>query len=552
MKTTKLKSKDVSATLKLFAKKNEISVDALDFKILQTATFVKSLNEDEFVTYTQGIKDKFDSDDKMIDYHLEFKQMYIIEIFQKENSVLKLNYEVMFDELNVNPKILIKTNSKIPYSSSKPVNIYKLLTNEINKIKVKNNILINLFDEAYIAKLKAFTKYLFADKFVKNIKLPLFDGINPEITKPSQLLLHYDGKKNEQGISEVDESELLIEYYKPQFGKNGLDAFGKIVDNININNSKGLKYDVDETSIKINESSEKTLYTSKIKGYVNIVNNLILVDNKIKTKKINRVENAFSDSEENNIEIIVSEKDSTKDSIGEGVELSSETIHIEGFVGSNSSLSATKLIIDGATHQTSKQSAKFATINRHKGTLRAHKADIKLLEGGTVHATTVNIDTCLNGTIYAKTVNIKHVKSNLKVYASDSINIVLVSGEDNLFQINPSKVSILAKKIEFIDKDIEDLKYHLEEAARHDKSKVAKIKDEIDKLLAEKNSIYDSVKNASITIKKPLMGLNTIHFSLKNHKELIYRTDAKHYEDFYIEIKDDMVILKPVGITVDI
>lgn len=552
MKTTKIKTKDALATLELFAKKNNISADALDFKILQTATFVKSISENDFVKYTQDIKNKFDSIDKMIDYHLEFKQLYLIEIFQKKSSIFKLNYDIVFDEFNVNPKIVIKSNSKIPYIASKPIDIYKLLKNEIDKIKVRHNILINLFDETYIAKLKAFTKYLFADKFKKNIKLPLFKGIDPEITTPNQLLLHYDKKKNEHGISEVDESELLIEYFKPKFGKNGLDAFGKIIDNININNSKGLKYDVDETSIKIDENDEKILYTSKVKGYVNIVNNLILVDNKIKTQKIKRVENALSKREKNNIEIIVSEKDVTQDSIGEGVELTSETIHVEGFVGSNSSISATKLTIDGATHQTSKQSAKFAKINRHKGTLRAHKADITLLEGGTVHATTVNIDTCLNGTIYAKTVNIKHVKSNLKIYASDSINIVLVSGEDNLFQIDPSKVSILAKKIEFIDTDIEDLKYHLEEAERHDKSKVAKIKDEIDKLLAEKNNIYDSVKNASITIKKPLMGLNTIHFSLKNHKELIYRTDAKHYEDFYIEIKDDIVILKPVGITVDI
>ena len=552
MKTTKLKTKNISATLKLFAKKNDISADALDFKILQTATFVKSLNMPEYTRYSEDLKKDFDTVDKMIDYHLEFKQMHIIEIFQKKSSDLKLNYEVEFDELNVCPKIVIKSNSSIPYAKSKPINIYKLLKDEIDKIKARHNILLNIFDEAYIAKLKLFTKYLFADKFIKSVKLPLFEGIKPKITKQSQLLLHYENKKNEHGISEVDSGELLVEYIKPQFGKNGLDAFGKIIDSVNINISKGLKYDIDKSSISIKESDDKILYISRIKGYVNIVNNTMLVDNRIKKAKIKRVEDTLSESEENNIEIVISEKDSTQDSVGEGVELSSETIHIEGFVGSNSSLSAIKLTIDGATHQTSKQSAKFASINRHKGTLRAHKADIKLLEGGIVHATNVDIDTCLNGTIYAKNVNIKHVKSNLKIYASDSINISLVSGEDNLFQIDPSKVSVLAKKIEYIDKDIEDLKYHLEEAERHDESKVEKLKNNISKLLAAKNKIYDSVNSASITIKKPFRGLNTINFVLKNNKELIYKTDAKHYDSFYIQTKEDVVILKPLNISIDI
>ncbi|MCF6330803.1 MAG: hypothetical protein L3I99_04575 [Sulfurimonas sp.] len=552
MQATKFKSKDVSATLELFAKKNDISVDALDFKILQTVTFAKSINEVNYIKYNEKFKQDYDTFDKMIDYHLEFKQIHIIEIFKKENSKLKLIYEVEFDDININPKILIKSNSYIPYSLYKPIDIYILLKNEIDKIKVKHNILIGIFDELYISKLKSFTKHLFTDKFIKSKKLPLIETIKPNITRHSQLLLHYDNKKNEHGISEVDAEELLAEYIKPQFGKNGLDSFGKIIDSANIGNSKSIKYDIDEVSISIKESEEKILYISKTKGYVNIVNNLMLVDHKIKKATIKRVEDTLSDSEENNIEIVISEKDYTQDSIGEGVELSSETIHIEGFVGSNSYLSATKLTIDGATHQTSKQSAKFANINRHKGTLRAHKADIKLLEGGIVHATNVNIDTCLNGTIYAKNVNIKHVKSNLKVYASDSINITLVSGEDNLFQIDPSKVSILAKKIEFIDEDIEDLKYNLEEAERHDQSKVGKFKSEIEKLITEKNNIYDSVDSASITIQKPFRGLNTIHFALKNNKNLIYKTDARHYEDFCIEVKEDLIILKPVNISIDI
>ena len=72
------------------------------------------------------------------------------------------------------------------------------------------------------------------------------------------------------------------------------------------------------------------------------------------------------------------------------------------------------LQVDGATHKDSKQFAKSANINRHKGTLRCSAANISLLEGGVVHATTVNIDSSLGGTVYAQDVTISNVKHNLK------------------------------------------------------------------------------------------------------------------------------------------
>lgn len=238
--------------------------------------------------------------------------------------------------------------------------------------------------------------------------------------------------------------------------------------------------------------------------------------------------------------------------MGEGVELTSETIHVEGFVGSNSILHATNLIIDGATHQSSHQNAKFAKINRHKGTLRAHQADIKLLEGGTVYATTANIESCLNGTIYAKDVHITNVKSNLKVYASHSINITLVSGENNVFNIDYKKIPILSKKLEFIDNDIEDLKYHLEEAQRHNQSKVPKIKAEIQKLKDDKNDIINSIHDATIYVEKAFRGLNTIIFTISDLKELIYKTDSKKYDKFYLQIKDETITLEPVKTSINL
>ena len=552
MQELKVKTKNISLSLEKYAKKNDASVDIVDFTILKTQTIIRTARERDYIDFSEEIKERYNTQDKMLDYHLEFKQINTIKLFEKKKQNYSLDYELEFDEMSVNPSIIISPKSYLPYKTSTAKDTYIWLTKEINKIKAKNNILLNIFDDEYISRLKLFTKYIHAGKFKKRIKLPLIETIPPNVTRKAKLIIYYEDKKNDHGISEVDVGEELAKYIKPEFGKNGIDAFGDIISSESKNNSKDLQYDIDNESIDVQEDKDKKIYISKAKGYVNISKNIMYVENTIKKKKLKRVEETLADHEDNEITVVVSEKDVTQDSIGEGVELTSETIHVEGFVGSNSILNATNLIIDGATHQSSHQSAKFAKINRHKGTIRAHNVDVNLLEGGTIYATTVNIDSCLNGTIYAKDVNIRSVKSNLKVYASHSINITLVKGEDNVFNIDYKKIPVLSKKIEFIDNDIEDLKYHLEEAQRHDQSKVKNLETEIAKLKGAKRSIYDSIHDASIFIEKPMRGLNTIIFTTGELKELIYKTEAKKYEKFHLEVKDETITLKPVNISIDI
>lgn len=553
MEEAKVKTKNIALSMQKYAKKNDASVDIVDFTILKTQTLIKTSKERDFLEFNEVLSSEFKTEDDMIDYHVEFKQVHAIKLFEKKKKKYSLNYEVEFDEMNVNPQIIIKPDSLIPYRACSPKDTYSWLLKEINRIKAKNNILINMFDDTYIKKLKVFTKHLHNGKFKKTIKLPLIKTIAPNITRKGQLLLHYENKeKRHHEINEVDVGEVLVEFAKPKFGKNGLDAFGNIITSEFHKNSKDFTYDIDEETIEVKEDDKRKLYIAKAKGYVNFSRHTMYIDHTIKKRKLKRVEEQLADHEDNEIKVIVSEKDATQDSIGEGVELTSETIHVEGFVGSNSILNATNLIIDGATHQSSHQSAKYAKINRHKGTVRAHKADINLLEGGTVYATTVNIDSCLNGTIYAKDVNIKNVKSNLKVYASHSINITLVSGENNLFNIDYQKIPILSKKIEYIDNDIDDLKYHLEEAKRHNQEKVPELQLEIKKLKDEKMNIMNSVHDAYVHVEKSFRGLNTITFTTGDLKQLIYKTESKKYPKFHLEVADEKIILKPVNISIDL
>ncbi len=465
---------------------------------------------------------------------------------------IKLKYTLDFGEYSSHPKIIISPDSHIPHSLYQPKELLSLLFRELNKIKAKYSIIIGLYDESMIKNLKVLVKYIYAKKFVKKVKIPLFDGVEADLTQESKLVMKFLDKENSSQIIEVEKDEVLIDFYKPQFGTNGLDCFGKEIGIEFANNKDDLKQEIDTTTIKIIEKAHKRSYLSKIKGFVQYSDTKISIDHKIKMNRLSRVQTSLASEESNNIEVTISQYDTNKDSIGEGVELISETVHVSGHIGANSRIEATNLKIDGATHQDSKQFAKFAEINRHKGKLRCHSAKIKLLEGGEVHATLVDVETCLSGTIYAQDVIISHVKNNLKVFASNSITIKLVSGEDNKFIIDYKKVPVIMSKINFIKNDIEDLEFSLEEAQRHTISRVDTIKTDIKKKKELIQNIKNSTQTAKITIESPLKGLNNIIFTIDDENELTYKTLPQQYTPFYLEYTDNKIILHPTNKTISL
>jgi len=540
-----IKTKSILNSLREYAADNDTTVEECDFSINRVDTYVKDSATDEFILVSKDILHQYTNRDRILNEHIEFNQVYTITAKKRKNSSFKLNYEIILGENVTHPKISIKSDSNIPYKKYPPKEILMRLFTEINKIKAYNSLLINIFDENMKKNLKAFVKHIYAGKFVKGIRLPLFTGIEAVVTRESKLVYWFKEKNQENQIIEVEDNELLIEFKKPIFGKNGFNAYGKEINSGYGKNSDDLQATIDKDSIKIEENEKSKLYKSKRKGYLHFDGNSLSIDNKIKMSKISRNQTSLASQEENNVEVMISQNDTTKDSIGEGVELISETIHINGHVGAKSILEAINLKIDGATHQDSKQYAKYAQINRHKGTLRCHEAKIKLLEGGEIHASKVEIEACLGGSIYAQDITIGLVKSNLKVYASNSITIKLVSGEDNLFKINYRDIPILNSKINLINADIENLKFKLEEAQRHSQSKVPHIKKEIAILKNEQKSIENSYMNAKISIEKPLNGLNNIVFVIDDENEIKFKTEPLSYTPFYLEIEEDKITLIP-------
>lgn len=543
--TKKFKTKNINATIEKFASENERSPLEFSFNINSVETYIKTVADDTFVLYNEDIHDYYKDHDKLVNEHVRIKQIYTITVKETPKKIVKLNYYIDFSNNNVSPAIIIHPESEIPYKKYQPKEIYLLLLKELNNIKALNGILINIFDTQMKEKLKAFVKYIYSGKFVKKVKIPLFNGVDPQIRRNSKLVMRFLQKEANHQVIEVDEGEVLVDFIKPIFGKNGLNAFGEIVDNDYLKNSEDLKCHVDEKSIEIVENEDKKIYKSRLKGYVHFDENNFYIDNKIKMQHLSRVQDSVAKDEANNIEVIISQNDTSLDSLGEGVELTSETIHINGHVGAKSTLRAVNLTIDGATHKDSMQEAKFATINRHKGRLRCHSAKIALLEGGEVHATNVEIENSLGGTVYAENVTIKNVKNNLKVYASNSISIKRVSGEDNLFKISYKDIPTLNSKYNFLTQEMEELKYKLDGALKHTPSDVPVLKEQINELKTQQEKIVNCVKHAKITVEEPFRGLNTITFTFANGEEITYKTDETLYEPFYLVESGDYVTLHP-------
>ncbi|WP_325333615.1 flagellar assembly protein A [Sulfurimonas sp.] len=545
--TKRFKTKNISATINKYALENECSPLEFTFNINSIETYIKTVSQKDFLLYNEDILKYYNNPQKMVNEHLEIKQIFLITVKQLQKNIIKLDYSIEFSPNQESVHIILYPESLIPYKKYQPKEIYLLLLKEFNNIKALNNVLVNIFDDDMKEKLKQFVKYIYAGKFIKKVKLSLLIGIEPEISRESKLIFHYLNKESSHQVIEVDEQEILVEFIKPHFGKNGLNVFGEIIDNFYLKNSDDLKSQIDTQSIEIVEDSDRKIYKSKIKGYVHLDEDNFYIDNKIKIQSLSRVDDKIVKQEKNNIEVIISQQDTSLDSLGEGVELTSETIHINGHVGAKSTLRAVNLTIDGATHQDSYQEAKFARINRHKGKLRCHNAKINLLEGGEVHATNVDIENSLSGTIYAENVTIGHVKNNLKIYASNSITINLVSGEDNLFKINYKDIPTLKSKYNYLSQEIDDLKYKLEGAKKHTPSEVPALKEKMDELKNAQDKITNSTMNAKVTILNPFRGLNTISFILNNDQELIFKTEATSYKPFYIVESKEYLTLHPTN-----
>lgn len=555
-----LTTTNVKRTLIKFAQKKGIKASTLGFKLLNYDTAIKAEFDEEFKDLTRERAAKYEfRKDLIFRDGIEYKQTcYIVPILKKKNGFFDLVCEVDKHDYNCRPTLIIKKNSIFNTKQFNKKEMYKALYLELIKIKAFNNILIDVFNKPTIEGLKRFIKDLYSKNFTEDVEILLFDGVDPEESTKADVIEHYKLKKeDDKKLIEVSETELLVEYIKPVFGKNGFSASGKIIDSELYGTQAKPNFRPDDESILVEDTEDYTKYYSKLKGFIEEKRNILSVEKLYQVGEINRHETTVTDGEVNDIEIVISEKDMTKDGVGDGVELVSQKVKITGAVGKNAVIKAKIANIEGMTHSDSKVFGKEVNVNRHLGTVRASDVHVKSLEGGVIHATHAKVDNIISGTITAETIEIGILKNNAKIFASKHIEINKIDGEDNLLAIDVKKVETLQKKVSFIQKDIDEIKEEIKILAKNPKQK-----DKVNELLKEIKGKQEAIDNelfnpfdAYISIKEPVNGINKVYFNTQR-KDLIIecRTlEGVTYEKLYLEDDDvlETITLHPSGESVE-
>ena len=551
--TKPIQTSNIKEALRQFASDSFTPLEECDFILHGVMTYIKTCHMETFAKYTDRFKEQYADPKRLISDRVVFRQIYKISLLQQHNDILQLNYSIDSGPHHTQPLLLLRSDSRIPFERFKPQELFLMLVKEINKIKALHGMLVGMFNDAMIEDLKKLVKRIYTKSFNEEVSILLFNGIEPEIAKPGKLTLHFQQKNIDRQIKEVEVGELIVEYVKPVYGKNGLNAYGRRVKHGDVTNEEFLNCAIDKETIEVVEDDTTLKLYSKKRGFVNYTSEQIAISNRVTLQNVKRVQSQVAKEEKNEVEVVITQNDITEDSVGEGVHLTSETIHISGHIADKAKLEAKTLVVDGATHTGSRLFAREATINRHKGVLRCHKARIKLLEGGEVHATFVHIDGALGGTVYAEHVTLTNVKHHLKVYAIGSITVENLGGEDNYFTIDYRKIPIIKSRLEYIEEDIDELRYYLDEAKRNREQDVPKISKQIATLREEADTIKESSFNATVTIKNRVNGHNTITFALPKNKEITYKTrEGMKYEPFTLQRHDGEVTLLPVGLTLSL
>ncbi len=476
-------TQNVNKELYKVAREYNLPISSLDFNLLSYKTYVK-FPGDDFVEADKQLLEKFMIEDNLINEEAEIKQIYEIEIIKsKPNDKFEL-----LGEMNVNN---LYTYAEFIVSKYSLLNNLKKIKEELNKKKIKNSLLIGIFDlmDEDIKKLQNII--LIDGKLNSDFKIRLCKGLEPIKSVNGEIIYHFS--KNTL-IFPVKKGDVLIEIILPKPGRNGRDCRGKIIKVEKLKEFKIPEILFDEGAIEKKVSDEKILFVAKKDGYITKEDGKFVIKDEMEVRQINLKTGNVKGADKSDVKLNVKENNVLKEAIMDNMIVETTELIVKGNIGNKAKIKTQKLIIEGQTHKNSKIITQEGEINVHKGEVKAKKLKIKRLEGGVVIADEVDIGLSIGGRVYAKKIKINTMLSHNKFFASEEIKICDDKGEENLLSISPKKV---LKEI-----DDEKLKKRLTEIEQFINVKTK----ELNKL----KEIYLSIKNTMHEYKKEY---------LKNKKE---------------------------------
>jgi hypothetical protein len=503
---------DVSKELLKISKAYDIPLSSLDFEILSVKTYIKT--EEEYILADKETLGLINSTDFLTDENNEIKQVYEIKIKKYvPDEKFEINGEIKHNKLLTKAVFVLYENSKLEDYTER--RIY----DELNKKKLKNGLLIGLFDDEMKKDIKKLSKTLLEEeKLKKPFTIRLCRGIDPVETRMGEVKYYIVEKKgfDKELFTPVKENQIIIEIIKPKKGKNGRDCRGKIIKAQDPENFKIPEIKYDKKTVIKEEDEDKIIYKTLKEGYIKKEDGFYVVKDEMEINQINLRTGNVKNAHDKKIKLEVKEKSVLKEAVADNMTVESKTLIIRGNVGNKAKIKSQNLTIEGQTHKNSVIEATIAKINKHKGKVKGKNIQINSLEGGFVKGENIIIKSSIGGTVIGHRVKIKNLKSHTKVYALSEIIIENISGEENLFSINPLKV--------MDEVNIEELLKKKEEIIRNQNI----VKRELDKVLftiKQNRHAYEDLKSLYEYNKQrnrqtdPLVLMKLKEFKVLMHKK---------------------------------
>jgi hypothetical protein len=519
---------NVNEAILKVSKNYNISLSSLDFEILDMKTYIKTENDNEFLELDDQSRILLEKEDFLRNEKNEIKQVYEIEIKKYEISDFELIGEVKTNSKFTDARFIISPKSLL-------IDVdFEKLKKELNKKKVRNGLLIDLFDEKMDESIERFiAKLRVLGSIETNEEIILCKGLEEIPTIQGKIIYHY--KKNEttnkkELLYPVKEGEILIEIKKPKPGKNGRNCKGKIIKVEEIKEFELPNINFDKKTIKKMEDENSITFIALKNGYLYKDGDLYTIKDEIWVKQINIKTGDVKGAEDSDVKIDVKESDALKEAIGDNAVVETTTLIVRGNVGNSAFIRCKSLEVMGQTHKKSKIYTKKGEINIHKGYVEADEVKITRLENGIVRANKVKISQAVGGKIYAKKVEIGILGSHLICYALEEIKIKKLKGSENKLIIAPAKV-LNETNTEKLQKELEELKRNLSLKVEFYNKRV--------KVLKENKRSIDELKK--IYMENKSKGIMTSPTIIKKIKEYnIYKEKTLELKEKIDELKKDI------------
>ena len=524
-------TENVNEELLKVSKKYDIPLSNLDFDLIKTKTYI-SIEGEDFVEADEHTLELIKTEKFLLNPQNRIKQVHEIKIKKYKPE---LHFEIIGD-IKIN-KLFTKAEFILsPKSNLENFNEIKFY-DEMNKKKLKNSLLIYLFDEKMQQQISDLAQKLLKGKLEEPYIIELCRGIDPIPTVQGKIIFHY--KKHKKSIKKeliypVKEKQTLIEIIKPKEGRGGRNCKGEYIKTEEIKEFNIPNIEFDQESILKEENDEKILYIAKKSGYVVVEDGKYIIKDKLEIQKINIKTGDVKNADESEVKMEIKEASYMEEAIGDGMIVEATEVIVRGNVGNKSKVKSKKLEIHGKTHKNSIILANEAKINTHRGKLKAKNAEIQTLENGLVKAEKVKIKNAIGGEVIAKSVEIENLLSHVKIFALKEIKIQNLKGDENLLCISPQKV--------LDDTDIESLKKKLDETKRNIeilKRELKKRKDILDK----NRQTYDDLKMLYLENKKS--GRKTspsVLMKLKEYKMLHEKFNQLKEKLENLKLKEEQII----------